>query len=214
MADSIGGIDVTYKRDADRRSVLRGAAVLGLIGATGAVGYRRWEDAQALAQPPGTLIDVMNIALTTESLVGAAYDWTLAQGFLTAQDRGLLETARGHEQIYCDTYREVVRSLGGEPVEEPEFTVTPAFTESRESALSELLRLEDLVIRTWQGQMGSITNTEVVATVRPILMNKGGHAGALAVLVGTAPAMTSAIEQPITLDETLAAITQYRGGQQ
>jgi hypothetical protein len=213
MADwSFGEVDVTFKREADRRSVLRGAAALGLIGAVGAVGYRRWEDAQALAQPPGTIVDLMNIALTTETLLAAAYGWALNQTFLAPRDREVLEAAERNQQVYCDTYREVIRSFGGEPVEEPEFHSTPAILESRESALRELQRLENLMIGTWQGQMGVITNTELVARLRPILMNKGAHAGALTVLLGDAPAFPSTIEQPITLEQTLSAMEEFREG--
>lgn len=213
MPDSVGGVDVAFERESDRRSVLRGAALLGLLGAAGAVGYRRWEDGQAHAQPPGTIIDIMNIAVTTEALVGQAYGWVLNQDYLTDQDRAVLEAAGSHQMAYCDTYREVIRSFGGEPIEDPTFFATPAIAESRESGLGELLRLEDLMIRTWQGQMGTITNTEVIATMRPILMNKGAHAGALSVLVGTVPAVAAAIEQPLVLEETLRTIEEFRKGQ-
>ncbi len=207
----VTGMSVLFKREADRRSVLRGAALLGVAGAAGALGARGLQSA-ANAQPSDTTIDLLNLAITVESLIGACYGWVLNQEFLTDRDREVLQPAAAHQEIYCDNIRNFIRESGGTPVEEPEYHAPDPIRASREESLRTMWQLEETMIQGWQGQIPTATDAAIVPATRPMVMHKGCHAAALAMLLEDAgQPFPAAIEPTITLPDVLSAIESFRG---
>jgi ferritin-like protein len=209
--EPVPGLRVLFKREIDRRSVLRGAAVLGLVGATGAVAGRGLRSS-AVAQSSDTTIDLLNLAFTVESLVVACSRWALNQEFLTDRDRQVLEPAQAHQQMYCDTIREAIAKFGGTPIDEPEYHATDAIRESRDACLRTMWELQETTIKAWQGQIPLATDAALVPLLRPMVMHKGCHAAALGMLIeGVGQAFPGAIEPTIPLPEALQAMEDFRG---
>lgn len=206
-------VAIVFGRDIDRRSFIRGAAVAGLAAGAGGALLRhqdRVADAQSSAS---TTIDLMNFAITVESMLGACYMTILDAGVLTDADLAVLRPALEHQQGYCDGLREVIKGFGGIPVEEPDYHFEDSEYATREAALQLAWELEEMTVRGWQGQIPTVTDPALIPLVRPIAIGKPAHAAALAMLLGDAgQPFPAAIEPMITLPEALSAMEEYRGG--
>jgi len=210
MVRAAGGIPrIVFRRELDRRSVLRGAAALGLAGAV--AGAYRWRT-EAWAQEPDTTADLMNFARTVEGLLCKAYEYALEKEYMTPRDDELLRPIMEHEVAYVELFAQLVEQAGGRAVELPAYNFTEAEMDDRMSCLRTLSSLEELSIKGWHGQIPTARDPRLVPQARPIVMAKARHAAVVAMLLedeGTP--FPAAIEQSITLEEVLDGISQYRG---
>jgi Ferritin-like domain len=204
-------VTIAFANETDRRSFLRGAALVGLAGFAGAAVLQR-RDAPAIAQSSDVDVDLMNLGITFESLLSACYERLLATDMLTERDRAVLTPAAAHQSGYRDVLRAGIERYGGTAVEEPQFHFDDSDFATREAGLGKILELENMVLQGWQGQMRSPAEPTIVHVLRPIALAKPTHAAAIAVLLqGSAQPFPAAIEPALTLPEALEAVEEYRG---
>lgn len=200
---------IVFRRELDRRSVLRGAAALGLAGAIG--GATRWR-AEAGAQAD-TTADLLNFARTLEGLACKAYEYALDEGdSMTPRDDALLRPILQHEMGYVQQFAQVIEKAGGTPVELPTYNFSEEEMGDRVSRLRTLSSIEELSMQSWHGQIPTVRDPTLIPFTRPLLMAKARHAAVVAMLLedeGTP--FPAAIEPSISLEECLEGMAQYRG---
>jgi hypothetical protein len=204
---------VMFRREVDRRSVLRGAALAGLAGALGLVGAQRLRT-QAVAQTQNTTVDLLNLAITIEALLAHCYGKIFDYDLIEGREREILQPIEQHHQRYIEMFRQVVTSRGGTPVEIPAFHVPQENYASREAGLRMVWQTEETALRGWQGMLSTVNDPEIVPLLRPVKLAMPAHATVLAILLGgDAQPFPGAIEPGAGLQETLAAIEEFRGAE-
>lgn len=200
---------MVFRREVDRRSVLRGAAALGLAGAI--AGATRWA-AEAGAQAD-TTADLMNFARTMEGLLCKAYAHALDESqFLTPRDDELLRPIMQHEVAYVEQFGQLAVKAGGRAVELPAYNFESAEVADRVSCLRTLSSLEELSLRSWHGQILNVRDPALSAALRPVLLAKARHAAVVAMLLGDeGKPFPAAIQQGIPLEDALDGMAPYRG---
>jgi hypothetical protein len=199
---------MVFRRELDRRSVLRGAAALGLAGAVS--GAYRWR-AEAGAQAD-TTADLMNFARTMEGLLCKAYEHVLDEGNMTPRDDELLRPIMQHEMGYVEQFGQLVRKAGGSPVELPMYNFSEEEMVDRAGCLRTLSSLEELSLKGWHGQIPNVTDPTLTKVMRPVLMAKARHAAVVAMLMeDEGKPFPAPIEGSIMLEEALDGMAQYRG---
>lgn len=209
-----GAIGVVFRRELDRRSVLRGAAALGLLGAAG--GAYRWR-AQAWAQEASgdVTVDLLNFARTMEGLLCAAYEYALDdEDYMTERDQQFLRPILNHEMAYVENFGTLIERAGGTPVELPEYNFSEEEMGDRIGCLRTLSQLEETGIQGWHGQITTVRDPDLIVAMRPVLMEKARHAAVVASLLEDAGAPFPApIESTILLEQALDAIAPFRGAE-
>lgn len=211
MGTTAGGTPrILFRREMDRRSVLRGAAALGLAGAV--AGAYRWRT-EAWAQAPDTTADLMNLGRTLEGMLCKAYEHALDdEGFMTPRDDELLRPVMQHEMAYVESFGQLVEQAGGRPVELPVYNFEQAGMEDRVGCLRALSSIEELSIKAWHGQIHTVRDPALITSMRPVLMAKARHAAVVATLLedeGTP--FPGPMEGSIMLEEALEGMSMYRG---
>lgn len=204
-----GSPRIVFRREIDRRSVLRGAAALGFAGA--AAGAYRWRG-EAWAQAD-TTVDLMNFARTLEGLLCRAYKYALDdEGYMTPRDDELLRPIMTYELAYVGQFGELVEKAGGRAVELPMYNFSEEEMGDRVGSLHTLSSLEELSLRSWHGQIPNVTDPTLSAVMRPVLMAKARHAAVVATLLeDEGKPFPMAIQSGIMLEEALEGMSQYRG---
>lgn len=201
---------IVFRRELDRRSVLRGAAALGLAGAV--AGAYRWRG-EAWAQAPDTTADLMNFARTMEGLLCKAYEYALDDaGYMTPRDDELLRPIMQHEVAYVEQFGQLAEKAGGSAVELPTYNFSADEMGDRVACLRTLSSIEELSLKSWHGQIPTVRDPQLIPHTRPILMAKARHAVVVAMLLedeGTP--FPAPIQQGIMLEEALDGMSQYRG---
>lgn len=192
----------------NRRSVLTGAAALGVVAAL-------WRQTnQDLANAQGDLrIDLLNLGLQSEYLMCSAYEEAIEYGgILNARDLELVQAMLAECTASVELFRASIEEFGGQPIAPTGMTYPEGAERNRETCLALLLELENVTIQGWQGAVPMVNDPSVVALAQPLGFTKARHAGALAVLIGEAATpFSSAIEPGLPLPEVLEKLEPYRG---
>lgn len=200
---------IVFRRELDRRSVLRGAAALGLAGAV--AGAYRWRD-EAWAQAPDTTADLMNFARTMEGLLYKAYEYALDDEYMTPRDDELLRPIMQHEMAYVEQFGQLAERAGGQAVELPTYNFSEDEMGDRVGCLRTLSSIEELSLKSWHGQIPTVRDPQLIPQTRPILMAKARHAAVVAMLLeDEGVPFPAPIQQGIVLEEALDGMSQYRG---
>jgi len=201
---------IVFRRELDRRSVLRGAAALGVAGAV--AGAYRWRT-EAWAQAPDTTADLMNFARTMEGLLCKAYEYALDdEDYMTPRDDELLRPIMTHQLGYVEAFGQLAVKAGGEAVELPAYNFSEDEMGDRVGCLRTLSSLEELSIKSWHGQIHNVRDPALIGSMRPVLMAKARHAAVVATLLeDEGKPFPGPMEGSIMLEEALDGMSQYRG---
>lgn len=131
---------------------------------------------QALAQARGvTDLDILQLALTAEYLASDAYARTRFAGFQGAT-RVYLEAALEQEEAHVKALQDTIRTLGGRPVERPQFTYPIQFLPETRLQVARLLNaLEDAFVGAYLGALPLIQNKQILSAAGAILGNEAVH---------------------------------------
>ncbi|ELZ04892.1 ferritin-like domain-containing protein [Natrialba asiatica] len=195
-----------------RRPVLGGLAgtlATGAVGTAAASGDEQHSESdetsqdESADQPPeavpdefGNDIDILNYALTLEYLEAEFYirglenidETALKQqfeGWGPIQDRVVdrLRVVRDHEITHAEVLGQTVASLGGEPVQRPEFDFGTAVQNPAEF-IATAATLEDIGVSAYAGAAPYIDTFELVAPALSIHSVEARHASFLRELNG------------------------------
>lgn len=137
----------------------------------------------AKAQSTGDLIDVLNFALTLEHLENEYYTMGNAQSGLipSGKDSDIFAQIGKHEQQHVDFLIDTIDSLGGTPIEKPnfDFTVNGAFDpfNNYDQFLALAQAFEDTGVRAYKGQAPTVQgNAQILTAALSIHSVEARHA--------------------------------------
>lgn len=186
-----------------------GAAALGVSGSASA------------ANDP-TDVDILNFALTLEYLEARFYEEgldTIGRGGLNRGLRGSvggkargevfseLRTVQAHEEEHVAVLVATIESLGGTPVEEPEFDFGTATSDPAEF-LGTAALLETTGVAAYAGAAPLIDDPTLIPPALGIHSVEARHTSYLNVLNGET-GFPNVIDEPQTMDEVLAKAGQF-----
>ncbi len=159
-------------------------------------------------------VDVLNYALTLEHLEAPFYIDGLAQ--FTEQDfldigletsvRDYLDEVAANEVAHVETLSQVIRDLGGEPVEEADYDF--GYT-SLEEFLSLAQEFENLGVDAYTGAASAlIEEDELLTAALTIHAVEARHAAYLNILNGVVP-FPDAFDAPLPPPEVLEAVAPF-----
>lgn len=154
-------------------------------------------------------IDVLNYALTLEHLETELY--TLVSQFQFGEDAfgnsidEWLVLAGEHEAAHVETLSQVIRDLGGTPVDAAnyDFGVTDAT-----SFLNTAAAVENLGVSAYDGAASFLSNQDLLTAAGTIVAVEARHAAYLNLLTQLLP-WPGAFETPLPPEEVLAAANQF-----
>ncbi|PBQ30311.1 hypothetical protein CNR22_00560 [Sphingobacteriaceae bacterium] len=159
------------------KSILQAALPLGIIAALPT-------DAKAGGggRSTASIVDVLNFALTLEYLESSFYNQgNAALALIPASDKAIFTQIGKHENQHVTFLKSTITSLGGTPVNSPNFDFTangafnPFFVYGDFLALAQAF--EDTGVRAYKGQAGNlITNDTVLQAALQIQAVEARHA--------------------------------------
>lgn len=159
------------------KSILQAALPLGIIAALPT-------DAKAGGggKPSASIVDVLNFALTLEYLESSFYaQGNAALALIPSSDKAIFNQIAKHESQHVAFLKSTIMSLGGTPVNSPNFDFTasgkfnPFFVYGDFLALAQAF--EDTGVRAYKGQAGNlITNDTVLQAALQIHAVEARHA--------------------------------------
>lgn len=190
-----------------RRDLLRGSAVVagaGLVAGSQFLNFSR-----AAAQFTSD-VDILNYALTLEHLEYAFYRDGLAQlgagafgDFNGAGPQSVynnLIAIRDHEGAHVDTLHQVIRSLGGIPVEEAQYNF--GYTDAA-SFVAVAQALENTGVSAYDGAIRFVQSPDLAEAAATIATVEARHAAYLNLLNGASP-FPAAFDTPLSQAQVLA----------
>lgn len=150
----------------------------------------------AFAQTNSAL-NALQFALLLERLEYTYYDMGLNAGIVPAEDTALFTAVREHELAHVNLLVTVVNSLGGTPVEQPEFDFTASGTfpnpfENYQIFLALAQAFEDTGVRAYKGQAANLAGDDnVLQTALQIHSLEARHASMIRRLRGQKGWITS-----------------------
>lgn len=149
-------------------------------------------------------LDILNYALTLEYLEAAMYRQALASKNLSGRAQQLAQIFGREEQQHADTIAAVIGKLGGTPVTPRASYNFPSFND-QSSILSFLIKIEDIGVGAYLGQVANIQSGALLGAAASILPVEGLHTAALRTLVGRPANPNGAFEKPLDMQTVLAA---------
>ncbi|MEM1328829.1 MAG: ferritin-like domain-containing protein [Bacteroidota bacterium] len=152
--------ETNSRRDAFRQfgSIVKDVAMVSIpFGAALVTPHRSY------AQMSGSsVVDVLNFALTLEYLEAEFYQMGLdAGGLLSGDVRSIIAQIGKHEDQHVEFLRVAINSLGGTPIDKPEFDFTAGGTFSdvfsnMQTYLALAQAFEDTGVRAYKGQAANL----------------------------------------------------------
>ena len=194
-----------FKTESTRRTFIVGAAAVG-VGATFVALNRR--DPVAFADTAGD-IDILNYALTLEYLEAEFYTQGMAADIVTDErEVELLAPIQEHEQGHVDGITQLIKDLGGTPVESPTFMFPEGTFTDRAMFLETASMFEELGVQAYHGQVALITDGAILSTAAAIAGVESRHAAVVADLMGGDP-FPSPFEANLPMADVLEAAGQF-----
>ncbi len=185
--------------------IVRGAVTAGAVYGLGAVSpFVR----EALAQEDGGDVDILNFALTLESLEAAFYTQGLKRvSGLTGEVKSLATEIRDNENEHVDALTMTIQDLGGTPVKAPGVDFGDAF--SSQKAFLELAQtFEDTGVSAYNGAAPMIQAPDVLGAAGSIVQVEARHAAAIRSLNGR-PIADSGFDKPLEMQAVLDAVDPF-----
>ena len=196
---------MAFRTESTRRGFIAGAALVG-VGAT-FVAFNR-NDPRAFADTADD-IDILNYALTLEYLEAEFYSQGIDGGVLTDErELELVTPIRDHELAHVDGITQLIQDLGGTPVESPTFMFPEGTFTDRDMFLETASMFEELGVQAYHGQVGLISEAEVLGAAAAIAGVESRHAAVVADLMGGDP-FPSPFEANLPMEDVLDAAGQF-----
>ena len=126
---------------------------------------------KAYGQTSGTIVDVLQFALTLEYLESEFYDMGLKKSGLipSGAPMGAITTICQHEKAHVKFLQDTITSLGSTPVTKPAFDFTakgtfPTVFSNYDTFLAVAQAFEDTGVRAYKGQAGNVKGNAGVLT--------------------------------------------------
>ena len=197
----------SFARPRTRREILKLAAV-GLGAAAGASLMPK----AASAQTGNTDLDILNFALTIEYFESEVfYPAALNAGILSDNSAAVVGQIAEIEVVHRDALISAIESLGGVPVERPQFVVPDYVLADEATFLNTALQQEITDVGALLGAAPMIVSPDVLAAAGAIAGSEGENVVALRNLLGIVPPANEAFPAALTTDEVLAAVAPFMG---
>ncbi|MGH3502530.1 MAG: ferritin-like domain-containing protein [Nocardioidaceae bacterium] len=151
---------------------------------------------------------VLNFALTLEYLEADFYARGLRCGILSGRERALVEPIGDHEVQHVAGLKELIESMGADPVDKPAFRYPFLTFRSSSSFLRQARKFEELGVHAYHGQVPLISDPEVLAAAASIAGVESRHAAILDKLTWNDP-FPAPIEKPYKKTRVLSEVDPY-----
>ncbi len=125
---------------------------------------------KAYGQSSGSIVDVLNFALTLEYLEAEFYQQGLAaSGAIAQENRAFFTDVRDHEIAHVAFLKTAIQSMNGTPVSKPNFDFTAGgnfndWNSNPATFLALAQAFEDTGVRAYKGQAGNLVSNNGVLT--------------------------------------------------
>lgn len=194
---------LAFREEADRRTFLKGAALVG-VGATFVAVTR--SDPRAFAQGSASDLEILNYALTLEYLESEFYTLGLAGNILSGRELDLVTPIRDHEMQHVTALTKTVQDMGGTPAAKPTFMFPDGTFTDKSKFLAAASMFEELGVDAYHGQVPNIKSAAVLGAAAAIAGVESRHAAILADLTGGNP-----FPAPFEDNKTMAAVLELAG---
>lgn len=197
-------------RPRTRREILKFAAVGLGAAAAGTCLFAN----KASAQSTGVVsdIEILNFALTNEIFEAEVfYPAALQAGILTGAAYDVIAQIQEIEEVHRDVLAEAIVSLGGTPVEAPQFFVPEEVLASQQAFLESALVQEQKDLGANLGLGPMIQSPDVLAAAGAISGAEAENITAIKNLLGVVPPANEPFPAALTRDQVLAILAPYMG---
>jgi hypothetical protein len=185
-----------------------GAAGIGAVaGSTLLAREASAQDAAALSD-----IEILNFLLPNEIFEAEVfYPAALDAGILSGESEAVVSQLVETEVAHRDAIRAAIESLGGTPVEAPEFVVPDYVLASEQAFLEAALQQEIKDVGANLGVAPMIQSPDILAAAGAISGAEGENVVAFKNLLGVVPPANEAFPQALTRDQVLAVLAPFLG---
>jgi len=205
----VSGLEA-LRRPRSRREFFK---VLGAAGVGAAAGSTLLVG-KASAQEEGAAsdIEILNFLLPNEIFEAEVfYPAALDAGILSGESEAVVQQLVETEVAHRDAIRAAIETLGGTPVEAPEFMVPEYVLASEQAFLEEALRQEIKDVGANLGLGPLISSPDILAAAGAIAGAEGENVVAFKNLLGVVPPANEAFPAALTQDEVLAILAPFLG---
>jgi rubrerythrin len=186
-------------------AVIGGSTAIELLSTT-----RVWAAAE------GTDGDILNFALTLEYLEATFYEQGNAANLITdSREKDIFATIQKDEEAHVQALTDTLNKLGVAPVAKPTVTFPTGTFATRDSYLNLAIVFENTGVGAYLGQVGSITNKDILQAAAGIFGIEARHAALIGVISGATPEggiYKGATETAIAKADVVAAVMPFLGG--
>ncbi|QIN79081.1 hypothetical protein GBA65_11735 [Rubrobacter marinus] len=196
-------------RPRTRREIMKLAA-LGLGAAAGTSLFAK----KASAQTTGVVsdLDILNFLLPNEIFESQVfYPAALDAGILSGAAYDVVAQIQEIEVVHAAALADAIVSLGGTPVEAPEFMVPEAVLASQQAFLEAALVQEQKDVGANLGLGPMIQSPDILAAAGAINGAEAENVTAIKNLLGVVPPANEPFPAALTQDEVLAILAPYMG---
>jgi len=168
----------------------------------------------ASAQDDGAASDVeiLNFLLPNEIFEAEVfYPAALEAGILSSESEAVVQQLIETEVAHRDAIRAAIETLGGTPVEAPEFMVPDYVLASEQAFLEVALQQEVKDVGANLGLGPLIQNPDILAAAGAIAGSEGENVVAFKDLLGIVPPANEPFPAALTQDEVLAILAPFLG---
>jgi hypothetical protein len=193
-----------FGRARSRRDFFKSLAVAG----AGATAASMLLSGKASAQT--TDLDILNFALTIEYFESEVfYPAALNAGILSADAKTVVAQLVDIEVQHRDALIDLIKSLGGTPVNRPKFAI-PDYVLASEGAFLETALAQELTdVGAFLGAAPMIQSPDVLAAAGSIAGVEGENVVAVRRLLGLVPYANEAFPAAVTMEEALAELSPF-----
>ena len=210
MRKEIQAPDLALARPRTRREIFKLAAVgLGAAAAGTSV-----FSGKAHAQATGAVSDIelLNFGYTNESFeANVFYPAALDAGILSGAALDVIAQIQEIEVVHRNAIAELIVSLGGTPVEPPQFFVPPEILASQQAFLEAALVQEQKDVGANLGLGPMLQDPDVLAAAGAISGAENENLVAIKNLLGVVPPANEPFPAALTRDEVLAILAPFMG---
>jgi hypothetical protein len=193
-----------------RRRVMEGAALAGAAGVVATAALRAGSPVSiAQQQPAGGDAELVELAATLFGLETAYLQRGLDSGILSGRDLEIVTEVWNLSDAQQKLIDELLREIGGAPVQGGEFRFPDQAFASRNAFLELAAELEELWVGGFHGMLTSLTSPELFASGVAIAGVRSRCAAAIAALIGRDP-LPNPVEQPLSAADVLNRLAEYR----
>ncbi len=210
MRKEIQAPDLALARPRTRREIFKLAAVGLGAAAAGTSVFSRKANAQAMGVASD--IELLNFAYTNETFESQVfYPAALEAGILSGAALDVVAQIQEIEVVHRNAFAELIVSLGGTPVEPPQFFVPPEILASQQAFLEAALVQEQKDVGANLGLGPMIQSPDILAVAGALNGAEAENVTAIKNLLGVVPPANEPFPAALTRDEVLAILAPYMG---